>query len=154
MYRTHGLRSPYAEGAVHEGWQVIYQITCQDNLRRKSIRLSRCMLSVPSWTAPCALGLLRKWVTYSPGLLFFRLCPPPHLSQANLIQKALKSNPPLPAWEEEVISDVDSGPPRCSCIEEVIAVGYCGQPCSVDGILGHGVGQFAGASCEYGIQTA
>ena len=56
------FRSSYAKEAAHEGWQVIYQITCQYNLRPESIRLSGCMLYVPSWAASFALVLLCGWV--------------------------------------------------------------------------------------------
>ena len=51
---------------AHEGWQVIYQITFQYILRRESIRLSRCMLYVPSWAVSFALALLRKRAAFSP----------------------------------------------------------------------------------------
>ena len=51
---------------------MIYQITFQYNLRRESIRLSRCMLYVPSWAVSFALGLLHKRVTPSPRSFFSR----------------------------------------------------------------------------------
>ncbi len=61
---------------------MIYQITFQYNLRRESIRLSRCMLYVPSWAVSFALGLLHKRVTPSPRC-FFSEASVPHLRQAS-----------------------------------------------------------------------
>ena len=80
---------------AHEGWQVIYQITCQYILRRESIKLSRCMLYVPSWAASFVLVLLRKRVTsrnhpFFPAALPFPLPDRRTISHESCLKEAKK----------------------------------------------------------------
>lgn len=60
----------------------------------------------------------------------------------------------LPALEEQVIANINAGPVRCPCIEEIVTVLYCGKPCPIYRILCHGICQITGAARQYSIEPS
>ena len=59
----------------------------------------------------------------------------------------------LPALEEHVVSDVDPRVP-CACIQEIITISHCREPCPVDRVLSHLHGEVCGTGVDHILETA